>query len=99
MGLPQNRWFIMGNPIKVDGGTPILGNFYSIWFRAQSATISGPGGIGDQFSGPSRSVYRFQRMFPHLVFCGTQWLLKILDHRLTLLLKKHHKRVDGDIMW
>ena len=30
MGVPQNRWFTMGNPIKKDdlGGTPIFGNLH-----------------------------------------------------------------------
>ena len=26
MGVPPNGWFIRGNPVKIDGGTPFLGN-------------------------------------------------------------------------
>ena len=33
IGIPQNGWFIMENPIKMDdlGGTPIFGNIH-MWF-------------------------------------------------------------------
>ena len=33
MGLPENRWFMLENPIKTDdlGGTPILGNLHFGW--------------------------------------------------------------------
>ena len=34
LGVPQNAWFIRGNPIKMDdlGGTPILGHLHvELW--------------------------------------------------------------------
>jgi len=31
IGVPQNGWLMMENPIKFDGGTIIFGNTHIVW--------------------------------------------------------------------